>query len=125
MLRHQPDHEALQHVSAQISSFCGPPTCLSLSQVCSFSSTKLLDWIWDSSCTSVSNRPSTWPLHNYLRSDLHYNGDQFFKSLEVAVRREDLAIVKWLFAHFSGYDVPADLTTLAACVNGLPFYRFS
>ncbi|KAG6954186.1 hypothetical protein JG687_00011950, partial [Phytophthora cactorum] len=100
-------------------------TTVSLSQACSFGSTKLLDWIWDSSCTSVSNRPSTWLLHNYLRSDLHYNGDQFFKSLEIAVRRKDLTIVKWLFAHFSGYDVLADLTTLAACVNGLPFYRFS
>ncbi|KAG3201034.1 hypothetical protein PC128_g4160 [Phytophthora cactorum] len=91
VLRHQREPGVLQHVSAQISSFLGSPPCLSLSQACSFGSTKLLDWIWDSSCTSVSNRPSTWPLHNYLRSDLHYN----------------------------------DLTTLAACVNGLPFYRFS
>ncbi|KAG6946425.1 hypothetical protein JG688_00016050 [Phytophthora aleatoria] len=124
VLRHQREPGVLQHVSAQISSFLGSPPCLSLSQACSFGSTRLLDWIWDLSCTSVSNRPSTWPLHNYLRSDLHYNGDQFIKSLEVAVRREDLAIVKWLFAHFSGFEVPAEVVISAASAGNLPILQF-
>ncbi|KAG7380132.1 DNA excision repair protein ERCC-6 [Phytophthora pseudosyringae] len=43
---------ALQHVAPHISSFLGPPSCLALSQACGFGSTKLLDWIWDSSCTA-------------------------------------------------------------------------
>ncbi|KAF4129994.1 Ankyrin repeats domain-containing protein [Phytophthora infestans] len=124
LLRHHRDPGPLQHVAPQISSFLGPPPCLSLSRACSLGSTKLLDWIWSSSPTSAASRPSTWSLHNFLRSDPHYNRDQFMESLKVAVRRKDLAVIKWLFAHFSGLEVPSDIMTLAASMKSLSILQF-
>ncbi|ETN06709.1 hypothetical protein PPTG_12752 [Phytophthora nicotianae INRA-310] len=124
VLRDQRDSNTPQLVSAHISSFLGPPPCLSLSQACSFGSTTLLDWIWDSSCTSAANRPSTWSLHNYLRSDPHYYLDQFNKSLEVAVHRNKLAIVKWLFSHFSCLEVPTVVVKAATSARCLPILQF-
>ncbi|OWY91729.1 hypothetical protein PHMEG_00039573, partial [Phytophthora megakarya] len=59
-----PSVAALEDVTSIISSYLGPSPSLSLRQVCSFESTKLLNWIWDSSCTSSTNRPSVWFLNN-------------------------------------------------------------
>ncbi|KAF4132126.1 hypothetical protein GN958_ATG18693, partial [Phytophthora infestans] len=124
VLQHQRDFYALHHVSTLISSVFGPPPCLSINHACSFGSTKLLDWIWYSSCLSAADRPSTWSLYNYLRSDLHYNRDQFQRSLEVAVRHKDLAVVEWLFAHIPGLDVPPEVVKSAASAGNLPILQF-
>ncbi|ETI51589.1 hypothetical protein F443_05101 [Phytophthora nicotianae P1569] len=77
-------------------SFLGP--YLSLSHACSFGSTKLLDWIWDSSGTS------------------------FISSLIIVVGRKDLAIVEWLFSHFSDFEVP--VFVVAASAGSLPILQF-
>ncbi|KAF4132125.1 hypothetical protein GN958_ATG18692, partial [Phytophthora infestans] len=41
------------------------------------------------------------------------NRDQVQKSLKVAVRRNDLTVVEWLFAHFPGLNVTADVVKVA------------
>ncbi|ETP40863.1 hypothetical protein F442_11859 [Phytophthora nicotianae P10297] len=124
VLQRQRHPGAFQDISTHISSFLGPPSCLSLSQACSFGSTKLLDWIWNSSCTSVASRLSTWSVHNYLRSDPHYNRDQFVESLIAAVNRKDLAVVQWVFSHFSGLEVPEDVADAATRAGSLPVLKF-
>jgi hypothetical protein len=77
------------------------PSVLSFSEACAYASLPLLERIWRSSCSSPAERTCTWSLNNFLRSDPHYHRWQFSLSLEVAAKRGDLAMVQWLFSHFS------------------------
>jgi hypothetical protein len=62
--------------------------------------------------------------HNFLRSDPHYCGYQFSKSIDLAVGRGDLATVEWLLAHFSGCTVSEDLVAIAAERGDLATLKF-
>ncbi|ETO62029.1 hypothetical protein F444_20026 [Phytophthora nicotianae P1976] len=102
VLRH---NDALQHTGGIISSFLGPPPNLPLAEACSYGSIDLLDWIWESSCTSAEDRSSSWTLCNYLRSDTHYVQWQFAEALEVAGTRNDVTVVEWLLEHNNGSQI--------------------
>ncbi|TDH71772.1 hypothetical protein CCR75_005233 [Bremia lactucae] len=102
VLRSYPAVMHLEESLRVISIFIGPSPNLIFSEACQFGSIRLLDWIWSISCTTPSKRLRGWSLTDYLRSDANYHNWQFSKSLYVAVSRDDLTMVKWLFAHFSG-----------------------
>ncbi|KAG4049574.1 hypothetical protein PC123_g15160 [Phytophthora cactorum] len=85
---------------------------------------RLLDWVWESSCTSTESRSPEWSLANYLRSNLFYSEWQFREGLLISVRREDVEMVKWFFDHFSGLEVPAEVVTAAASKGHLPVLQF-
>ncbi|KAE9018277.1 hypothetical protein PR003_g14053 [Phytophthora rubi] len=124
VLRHQRDGDALQQLERTICSFLGPSPYLSLSQACALGSIELLQWIWDSSCTSPRTRQPRWSLHNFLRSDVHYYRYQFSNSMEVAACRDNLAMVEWLDTHFSGCEVPSGVPEAAARNGNLPILQF-
>ncbi|KAE9119000.1 hypothetical protein PF010_g8011 [Phytophthora fragariae] len=124
VLRHQRDGDALQQLGRTICSFLGPSPYLSLSQACALGSIELLQWIWDSSCTSPRTRQSRWPLHNFLRSDAHYYRYQFSNSIKVAACRDNLAMVEWLGTHFSDCEVPSGVPEAAARNGNLPILQF-
>jgi hypothetical protein len=106
VLRAAPAVMALEQSTNAVSSFLGPPPSLWLREACTFGSLALLDWIWSSSCLSPATRTPWWALHNFLRSDRNYHRWQFSRSLEVALTRGDVAMVEWIFAHFSGCEAP-------------------
>ncbi|KAG6946532.1 hypothetical protein JG687_00016639, partial [Phytophthora cactorum] len=72
VLRRYPALGSFEHSTRTISQFLGPPPSLSLSEVCSFGTIAMLDWIWNASCTQMEDRTQGWSLTNYLRSDPHY-----------------------------------------------------
>jgi hypothetical protein len=113
VLHQAPAVLAVEQSTNAISSFLGPPPNLSLSEACAFGSLELLEWIWSSSCPDPDSRTPWWSLHNFLRSDPHYHSWQFSKSLEVALARGDVAMVEWIFAHFSGCEAPATVADRA------------
>ncbi|OWY99947.1 hypothetical protein PHMEG_00028966 [Phytophthora megakarya] len=124
VLGHQPNVDNLEHLSPLICSFLGPSPTLSLTQACTFGSTRLLDWIWYSSCISSESKTSNWTLNNYLRTEREYYLWQFRKSTEVAAECGNLEIMKWLFVHFSNCFVPVDAVEIAAKNGHLPILEF-
>ncbi|ETM99943.1 hypothetical protein PPTG_18530 [Phytophthora nicotianae INRA-310] len=124
VLRRYPELESFEHSSRTISQFLGPPPSLSLTEVCSVGTTAMLDWIWSASCVQIEDRTQGWSLTNYLRSDPHYYRWVFVKSLSAAAERGDLAIVKWLFAHFSNCEAPVDVAIAAGRQGHLRVLRF-
>ncbi|KAF4141907.1 Ankyrin repeats domain-containing protein [Phytophthora infestans] len=108
VLRRYPEVESFEHSTKAISRFLGPPPSLSLAEVCGSGTLAMLDWIWSASCTQVEDRTRRWSLTNYLRSDPHYHRWEFVQSLSAAAERGDLSIVKWIFAHFSNCEAPAE-----------------
>ncbi|EGZ05535.1 hypothetical protein PHYSODRAFT_533827, partial [Phytophthora sojae] len=104
VLRQQPCADALEHLGPISQASWGP---LATSH-CTFGSTKLLDWIWDSSCTSTATRSPSWSLYNYLRSDPDYYRWEFAMATEVTAKRGDVAMMKWLLTHFQDCEVPIE-----------------
>ncbi|OWZ18510.1 hypothetical protein PHMEG_0007385 [Phytophthora megakarya] len=115
---------ALPHVGVLVSTFLGPSSCLSLSDACSLGSVALLDWLWDVSCVSSSDRTPGWTLNNYLRSEPLYMEWQFREGLQIAASRGDLDTLNWLFHHFSGLEVPSEVVTAAAKNGHLTVLKF-
>ncbi|ETK73611.1 hypothetical protein L915_19482 [Phytophthora nicotianae] len=115
---------ALPHIGVLLSSFLGPSSCLSLSEACVFGSIQLLDWIWESSRTSVNDRNPGWSLTNYLRSEPFYHQWHFREGLQNAARRGDVDMVKWFFDHCSGLEVPSEVVAVAAENGHLPVLQF-
>ncbi|EGZ05549.1 hypothetical protein PHYSODRAFT_533826 [Phytophthora sojae] len=115
---------ALRDLEAVIAKFLGPPPNMSLSDACHEGSIKLLDWIWNCSCTSVDDRATQWSLTNYLRSEPRYYSLQFSKSIATAANQGNLEMVKWLFAHFSDCGAPAGAAYNAAMWGHLHVLEF-
>ncbi|KAL4168961.1 hypothetical protein KRP22_009890 [Phytophthora ramorum] len=115
---------ALQQVGPLVSSFMGPSPTLSLSEACKLQSVVLLDWIWTSSCTSDGTRSPHWSLSNFLRSDKFYHRWQFAAALKVAVEKEDVALLKWVFSHFQSCVVTPDLVDLVAEQGNISVLQF-
>lgn len=117
VLQHQPYIAAPEELGSDISRLLGPSSNLSLSDACHFGSILLLDWIWESSCSSAAVRANAWSLSNFLRSDTHYYRWQFARAVTVAAGRGDLSVLTWIFEHFSGCVGPVE-TVEAAAANG-------
>ncbi|KAK1930040.1 putative ankyrin repeat protein [Phytophthora citrophthora] len=117
LLRHQPYIPALSELGRKVSRFLGLSSNLSLSEACVYDSIALLDWIWDSSCTSIAERSSGWSLHNFLRSDNDYYKWEFAKGMQFVARGGNMKILECFFQHFEGCGVTTDIVDLAAC-NG-------
>jgi ankyrin repeat protein len=124
VLHHQPYIEAPLEVGSAISSFLGPSRNLSLSGACKLGSIALLDWIWGARCSSVAETTSAWSLANFLRSDRHYCKWQFAKATIVVVGCGNLAMLKWLFEHFTGCAVPVEAAEEAAGNGHLDVLEF-
>ncbi|KAG7386575.1 DNA excision repair protein ERCC-6 [Phytophthora pseudosyringae] len=124
MLRSHAELRDVEAASWIISSFLGPPPNMSLREACSTGCVRLLEWMWASSCISVADRQPQWTLTNYMRSDPHYYRYQFSKSVEIAAARGDLVVLEWLFAHFSGCEVPTSVVDAAVRKGHLPAVQF-
>ncbi|KAL3657633.1 hypothetical protein V7S43_017436 [Phytophthora oleae] len=114
LLRYQPYIAAPPELGREISRFLGPSSNLALSEACVYSSTALLDWIWESSCSSIAERLQRWSLNNFLRCDNHYYKWQFAKGMEFVARDGNMDILEWFFKHFQGCVVSVDIVELAA-----------
>ncbi|ETP31302.1 hypothetical protein F442_19811 [Phytophthora nicotianae P10297] len=114
VLRYQPFIAAPTVLGREISSFLGPSAHLSLSEACKVGSISLLDWMWEASCISIAERPSSWSLANFLRSDVHYYRWQFSKTLEAAATHANLATLDWVFKHFKGCIATGNIVELVA-----------
>lgn len=85
--------------------------------------------MWDSSCTSIDAKTPEWSLQNYItiygliRTTKYYRYE-FGKALHFAVEEGDLEQVEWLFTHFSGCIVPADVVEVAASNGDLDILEF-
>ncbi|KAE9074724.1 hypothetical protein PF010_g24567 [Phytophthora fragariae] len=124
VLRYRPSVTCSPVLGALISQFLGPSTNLSLREAASFGSTRLLDWVWDASCTSEASRTPGWSLHNYLRSEPYYHHYQFQEALQVVAKRGELEMLQWLFGHFQGLEVPSEAVTKAAENGHLPVLKY-
>lgn len=105
VLQEHDGKNSLDDIYPLVSSFLGPSPNLTLARACEFMSTKLLDLIWNSSCTVKSNRTSNWSLGNYLRSEAHYSPWEFSKALAVVAKSENTEVLEWLLEHFPGFEV--------------------
>lgn len=91
--------------------------------VCKLGSVRLLDRIWDSSVTSITNggytgvTQETFTLRKFLRTDKHYQQYVFSLALEDAVPRQDLEIVKWFLSKCQGFRVSSEIVS-RACLAG-------
>ncbi|GMF25795.1 unnamed protein product [Phytophthora lilii] len=92
-----------------------------LAEACAVALTEFLDWIWD---IAAHSGLSAWSLTRFLRSDVHYHRYQFVESLKVAANRGDLRIVQWLFAHFPGCEVPAEVVEAVTRKGDLSILKF-
>ncbi|EGZ05524.1 hypothetical protein PHYSODRAFT_533743, partial [Phytophthora sojae] len=124
VLRQHPSFRSQTSVGSKVSTFVGPSPTLSLHQACAMGSLKLLDLLWEASCTSMDTRSVGWSLSNFLRSEPHYYHWEFIVSLLVAANRGNLEVVQWLFDHFSGCEAPADAFEEAAVNDHLPVVKF-
>ncbi|RLN96572.1 hypothetical protein BBJ28_00014365 [Nothophytophthora sp. Chile5] len=102
------------------------PDEVTLARACAFGSTALLDRIWEkSSPEAVSKlRSGGWSIYKFLRADPHYYRAQFSQSLVVAAQRGDLAVVQWLFRHFSGCIAAVEVVEEAAAGGHLQILQF-
>ncbi|KAF1772259.1 Ankyrin repeat-containing domain [Phytophthora cactorum] len=115
ILRHFFGADIPLHLGWDISGYVGPTSTLSLHRASIMGSVELLDFIWESSCTSVADKPPGWLLAHFLRSDPHYHRWQFTHALAGAVDQGNLEVVKWLLAHFSACE--ASSTVLYAVAS--------
>lgn len=120
VLQEHDGKNSLDDIYPLVSSFLGPSPNLTLARACEFMSTKLLDLIWNSSCTVKSNRTSNWSLGNYLRSEAHYSPWEFSKALAVVAKSENTEVLEWLLEHFPGFEVEEKVVKGAAAAGHLP-----
>ncbi|RLN65315.1 hypothetical protein BBJ28_00018134 [Nothophytophthora sp. Chile5] len=128
VLRERPALEQLPHVWELLSTFLDRRTELSLAQACAFGSLGLLDRMWEMSPTTRDAIAATdiesWSLRKFLRSDRHYNRHQFTKALVQTAKIDDLCMVQWLFAHFSGCLAEVEVVETAAAGGHLDILKF-
>ncbi|KAG2879050.1 hypothetical protein PC114_g22776 [Phytophthora cactorum] len=131
-LRSNPSLGALPHVVSSVSQCLDYSVEISLACACAFSSLRLLRRIWDGSKKYAASNGSApgdrrylyWsPLH-FLQTDCHYHRAQFSRGVVEAVRRGDLDMIRWLFAHFSGCVVAVQAVEAAAASGDLRTLEF-
>ncbi|KAG3061570.1 hypothetical protein PI125_g24687, partial [Phytophthora idaei] len=131
-LRSNPSLGALPHVISSVSQCLDYSVEISLARACAFGSLRLLRRIWDGSKKYAASNGSApgdrrylyWsPLH-FLQTDCHYHRAQFSRGVVEAVRRGDLDIIRWLFAHFSGCVVAVQAVEAAAASGDLRTLEF-
>ncbi|KAG6945339.1 hypothetical protein JG688_00016600 [Phytophthora aleatoria] len=131
-LRSNPSLGALPHVISSVSQCLDYSVEISLARACAFGSLRLLRRIWDGSKKYAASNGSApgdrrylyWsPLH-FLQNDCHYHRAQFSRGVVEAVRRGDLDMIRWLFAHFSGCVVAVQAVEAAAASGDLRTLEF-
>ncbi|RLN77606.1 hypothetical protein BBJ28_00000456 [Nothophytophthora sp. Chile5] len=119
---------SLPHVVAAVSAFLDSSEEMPLAKACTFGSLALLDRIWESRRRFASGNAevgaSSWCMRSLLATDQRYQRFQFTRSLLEAVRRQDLSIVRWLFAHFPDFLVRREVVEEAAAAGSLEILRF-
>ncbi|POM63347.1 Hypothetical protein PHPALM_21272, partial [Phytophthora palmivora] len=120
VLNHDQNAAALQDLGPTIADFLGPDRYLPLHQACHLGSLKLLDWMWRISPSKASN----WSLASHLHSNCHYYHWQFSEALEIAAGRGDVAIVQWIFEHFTTCQVAVEVVEKAAKNGHLNVLQF-
>ncbi|RLN77598.1 hypothetical protein BBJ28_00000463 [Nothophytophthora sp. Chile5] len=119
---------ALPHVISATSAFLDSSVELPLAKACKFGSLALLDRIWESSNQFVNAdgepEATSWCVRKMLRTERHYTLFQFTQALSEAVRRQELAMVEWLFSHFPGLMVRNGVVKEAAAAGSLELLRY-
>ncbi|RLN98527.1 hypothetical protein BBJ28_00025512, partial [Nothophytophthora sp. Chile5] len=120
---------SLPHVVAAVSQCLDRSEELSLACACTIRSILLLQRIWDRSATTsaapatdeneVVQGPFCWSPARFLRTDPHYYRAQFSRGLKEAARLEDVGMIHWLFAHFSGCVAGVQAVEAAASAGNL------
>ncbi|KAL3665748.1 hypothetical protein V7S43_009179 [Phytophthora oleae] len=113
----------LPHVASLISSYLDCSVNIPLHQACETGSLDLLDRIW-----FHSQRPHgedwRWCPAASLQTNRHYKRWQFSQSLIQAIRRRDLALVDWIFRHFTCCVSDVEVVEKAASTGQLEILKF-
>ncbi|KAL3665739.1 hypothetical protein V7S43_009172 [Phytophthora oleae] len=113
----------LPHVVPLISSFLDCSLNIPLHQACATGSLALLDRIWFHS--QLPRREDwRWCPAASLQTNRHYKRWQFSQSLIQAIRRRDLALVDWIFRHFTCCVSDVEVVEKAASTGQLEILKF-
>ncbi|RLN89097.1 hypothetical protein BBJ28_00024658 [Nothophytophthora sp. Chile5] len=122
VLREKPAVAALPHVIELLSLCLDCSADLPLPRACSLGSIELLERIWNFSLSSNWSR--SWCISMFLQSNAHYKRAQFSPSLAQAAGSGNLAVVQWLFAHFSECVAGIDVVEAAAGAGEMRILQF-
>ncbi|KAL4156863.1 hypothetical protein PRNP1_005889 [Phytophthora ramorum] len=124
LFRSKPEFSALSHVIDAVSLYVDASVQLPLAKACKFGSLTLLNRIWDCKLDLEAKANASWSIRGLLRSEPWYQSFQANASLVEAVRRRDLDIVRWVFAHFPEFWVLEDAVEEAAAAGDMEILRY-
>ncbi|KAL4102348.1 hypothetical protein PRIC1_006093 [Phytophthora ramorum] len=124
LFRSKPEFSALSHVIDAVSLYVDASVQLPLAKACKFGSLTLLNRIWDCKLDLEAKANASWSIRGLLRSEPWYQSFQANASLVEAVRRRDLDIVRWIFAHFPEFWVLEDAVEEAAAAGDMEILRY-
>ncbi|ETL28787.1 hypothetical protein L916_17916, partial [Phytophthora nicotianae] len=132
VLCNNPSLGVLPHVVSSVSQCLDYSVKIPLARACAFGSLRLLRRIWSGSeknAASSGDNPGDhrylcWSPLQFLRADRHYHCAQFSQAVVEAVRRGDLDMIRWLFAHFSGCVVAVQAVEAAAAAGDLRILEY-
>ncbi|KAL4129667.1 hypothetical protein PRIC2_005674 [Phytophthora ramorum] len=124
LFRSKPEFSALSHVIDAVSLYVDASVQLPLAKACKFGSLTLLNRIWDCKLDLEAKANASWSIRGLLRSEPWYQSFQANASLVEAVKRRDLDIVRWIFAHFPEFWVLEDAVEEAAAAGDMEILRY-
>ncbi|KAL4172420.1 hypothetical protein KRP22_007584 [Phytophthora ramorum] len=124
LFRSKPEFSARSHVIDAVSLYVDASVQLPLAKACKFGSLTLLNRIWDCKLDLEAKANASWSIRGLLRSEPWYQSFQANASLVEAVKRRDLDIVRWIFAHFPEFWVLEDAVEEAAAAGDMEILRY-
>ncbi|EEY59984.1 uncharacterized protein PITG_13149 [Phytophthora infestans T30-4] len=124
LFRAKPRFAGIDHVIRAVSAYADSSVELPLNKACNFGSVTLLDRIWS---TTVDLEPGGWGLwsvRKLLRTYKVYGKLQFTLCLLVAVKINNVEVVRWLFNHFPDYGVRRKVIYEAASAGALEILQY-
>ncbi|KAL3666074.1 hypothetical protein V7S43_008865 [Phytophthora oleae] len=113
----------LPHVVSLISYYLDCSLNIPLHRACSTGSLALVARIWSHSQLHPGEG-SRWCPAASLQTNRHYKRWQFSQSLIQAIRRRDLALIDWIFAHFTHGATDVEVVEEAASTGQLEILEF-
>ncbi|KAK1946569.1 hypothetical protein P3T76_002121 [Phytophthora citrophthora] len=113
----------LSQVMILVSSYLDHSVNIPLHQACATSSLDLFERIWYQSHLPRGEDWGWCPAAS-LQTNRHYKRWQFSQSLIQAIRRRDLALVDWIFGHFTRCVSDVEVVEEAASTGQLEILKF-